>query len=120
MENRRYIWFAISIGFGLILGLILGWSVFPRKAGEMPLKELRMDYKADYVLMVATIYQKEMDYDAALLKLAVVDDDVIQLVKDVKSFADEHYSTVDIQVISQLQQALLSHQGAIFSGRAAL
>ena len=119
MENRRYIWFAISIGLGLIVGLILGWSVFPRKAGEMPLKELRMDYKADYVLMVATIYQKEMDYDAALLKLAIVDDDVEQLVKDAKEFADAHYSTFDIQAISQLQQAVLSHQSAILAGRAA-
>ena len=53
MEKRRYIGFAIAIGAGLIMGLIIGWSVFPRNASEMPLKELRMDYKTDYVLMVA-------------------------------------------------------------------
>ncbi len=113
MENRRYIGFAITIGAGLILGLIMGWSVFPRKASEMPLKELRMDYKTDYVLMVATIYKDDMDYDAAVVRLSLLDEDIEQLLIDASQIASMEYSVMDSQTINLLLQVVKNHAGIL-------
>jgi len=121
VENRRYTWFAISIGVGLILGLILGWSVLPRKAKEMPLNDLRMDYKTDYVLMVATIYQKDLNYGDAQTRLEYLGEDIEKLVKDAVDFANVNYSgTMDLQALTQLLQVVMNGQSSILSGRAVL
>ena len=105
MENRRITWFLVIIGAGLIVGLFLGWSVFPRKAANLPISELRMDYKVDYVLMVATVYEKDQDLDAALLRLEVLDTNMKRLVKEIEENI-EVLPTRDFQRISMLLQAV--------------
>ena len=114
MQNRRYLWFAIVIGIGLIIGLLLGWNVFAPKPKTLPLTELRMDYKADYVLMVAKYYEKDKNLDIAkgmLAKVTESEDEMEVLVRDTLEIlnnndAGDAASTADIQSVFILLQAI--------------
>jgi hypothetical protein len=120
VENRRYLWFVLTIVIGLIFGLLLGWNVFSRAPKALGLEVLRDDYKMDYVLMVAKFYEKEKDLAAATEMLADIeaDDDQLSLLINEtvemlnSSDADEITKTVDIQSVLILQQALFP-QGAL-------
>lgn len=112
MGNRRITWFMVIIGIGLVVGLFLGWSVFPRKAANLPISELRMDYKVDYVLMVATVYEKDQDLDAALLRLEVLDGNMKRLVKEIRANSNA-LGTRDLQRISMLLQAVEAQESSV-------
>ncbi len=80
-----------------------------------------MDYKTDYVLMVATIYQKDLNYGEAQTRLEYLDEDIEQLVKDAVDFATVNYKgTMDLQALTQLYQVVMNGQTSILSGRAVL
>ena len=114
MQNRRYLWFVLTIVIGLIFGLLLGWNVFSRAPEKMGLDALRKDYKMDYVLMVAKFYEEEKDLSGAerMLELIEPDEekltllisDTIEMLNDRPT--DEITATVDIQSVLILQQAL--------------
>ena len=114
MQNRRYLWFVLTIVIGLIFGLLLGWNVFSRAPKALGLEVLRDDYKMDYILMVAKFYEKEKDLAAATDMLADIepDDDQLSLLLTEtvevlnSSDANEITKTVDIQSVLILQQAL--------------
>jgi hypothetical protein len=115
VQNRRYLWFAVTIVIGLVFGLLLGWNVFSRPPKSLGLDVLRQEYKTDYVLMVAKFYQKEKDLPAAQTMLEKVEPDseaLLLLVQDTLDIlndrdTDEITATVDIQSVLILQQALL-------------
>lgn len=108
MRNQRYKWFLITIVVGFILGLILGWSVFPRKASEMPIDQLRMDYQIDYVLMVAETYQKEGDLLWARTQLEYLyGDEYLDGVQDAVGEARNlQHDLLDLQMMDGLLIAL--------------
>lgn len=58
----------IAIGFGL--GLFYTRQVNPIDYTDAELDTLGIDYKADYVLMVAEIYSQEKDTENAIRRLA--------------------------------------------------
>ena len=120
MENRRLQWFLVAIGAGLVLGLILGWSVLPRKAADMSLQDLRADYKLDYVLMVATIYNQDNDLAAARTRLQLIDnsDDPAKMIQ---ALMDDMtgWSDPDVQLISKLFAAFQVGSDIGSEGRAA-
>ena len=126
MQNRRYLWFAVTIVIGLIFGLLLGWNVFSRPPKVLGLEVLREDYKTDYVLMVAKFYQKEKDLALTQDMLSKVEPDsekLLLLLEDTIEMlnnrdTDEVTATVDIQSVLILQQALLP-EGAIMVGEVA-
>lgn len=70
MRTGRLIGFAIAIMLGIIGGLIVGWLYRPVEVSNTTLDSLRVDYKADYVLMVAELYHNNGDLEnaASLLK----------------------------------------------------
>lgn len=115
MQNRRYLWFIVTIVIGLVFGLLLGWNVFSRPPKFLGLDVLRQEYKTDYVLMVAKFYQKEKDLPAAQAMLEKMEPDseaLLLLVEDTLDMlntrdTDEITATVDIQSVLILQQALL-------------
>lgn len=64
-------WFAFfaAIVIGILLGLFYTWRVNPIDYTESDPDTLRIDYKTDYVLMVAEVYSKERDISDAVRRL---------------------------------------------------
>lgn len=69
---RRWIWFLLVVILGVSIGLLYGWRINPVKYVDTIPSSLRSDYQADYVLMVAEVYQAEGDLDNAAWRLAVL------------------------------------------------
>ena len=66
---NRYIWFLIMIIIGGGAGLYYAWYVKPAEFVDAALFNLRQDYKTDYVLMAAEIYDEDHDRYHAMLRL---------------------------------------------------
>jgi hypothetical protein len=69
---RRWLWFLLVVLLGVSIGLLYGWRINPVKYVDTIPSSLRSDYQADYVLMVAEVYQAEGDLDNAARHLAVL------------------------------------------------
>lgn len=68
----RWLGFIISILIGLALGLYYTWVVNPVQVVDTTPATLRQDYKTDYVLMVAEVYQVQLDVSQAGRSLALL------------------------------------------------
>lgn len=68
----RWIGFLLAIAVGIGLGLLYGWVINPVEYTDTAPNTLRIDYKTDYVLMVAEAYQTENDLPLALRRLALL------------------------------------------------
>ena len=68
----RWILFLITIALGFGAGLYYGWRINPVEYGNTTPDSLRLDYKADYVLMIAEAYQAEGDLDLAYNRLSLL------------------------------------------------
>ena len=66
MKKSRLIGFFIAILVGVAGGLILGWRFNSNEAPSTRLRDLREDFKADYVLMVAETYAGNGDLGKAI------------------------------------------------------
>ncbi|NLG98507.1 MAG: hypothetical protein GX491_14210 [Chloroflexi bacterium] len=108
MRTKRLFFFLIMILVGLGLGLLYGWVINPVKYVNTPLHSLRADYKTDYVLMVAEIYQSDQNLSQAVRRLSLLgSEDPLALVSEsiarARSFG---YTSADIEMMGQLSQAL--------------
>jgi hypothetical protein len=65
----RWILFFIAIALGVTAGLYYGWVMNPVEYMDTSPDTLRIDYKTDYVLMVAEAYQAEKDLGVAASRL---------------------------------------------------
>lgn len=65
----RWLLFFIAIALGAAAGLYYGWVMNPVEYTDTTPDSLRIDYKADYVLMVAEAYQAEKDLEMAAGRL---------------------------------------------------
>jgi len=68
----RWIRFIIAIAVGLALALFYGWVLSPVEYVDTAPITLRDDYQADYVLMIAEIYQSEHDLLLAEQRLTLL------------------------------------------------
>lgn len=59
--------------FGLALGFIVGWGLFPVQYTNTFPSVLRQDYRDDYIIMVATAYHMEGDLEQARARLELLD-----------------------------------------------
>jgi hypothetical protein len=66
---KRWFFFLLAILLGFGLGLFYTWRVNPRDNTNAELNALRVDYKTDYVLMVAEIYNQDGSLDNAIERL---------------------------------------------------
>ena len=71
MKPLRWIFVFITLLIGIGAGLAYGWIVDPVEFFDLTPDTLRVDYKADYVLMTAEAYRVEQDPGAAARRLAV-------------------------------------------------
>lgn len=106
----RWIGFILAIIAGIALGLAYGWLVNPVKYVDTSPDALRIDYKSDYVLMVAETYQAEKNIDQAITSLTFLgDNDPITIVHQALLFAQKQgYSDNDQALIKTLEGALRS------------
>lgn len=62
-----------GVAAGAVLGLLVGWVVWPVRYTNTSPTQLRQDYRNDYVLMVAAAYQTDRDPGAARERLVRLD-----------------------------------------------
>ena len=72
MKNTTFTRLIAGIALGLVLGLLYGWVIRPVEYVDTTPNTLRVDYRTDYVLMVAEAYSGDADLDAALIRLAAL------------------------------------------------
>lgn len=90
------------------MGLIYGWVINPAQYTDTSPELLKMDYKTDYVLMVAETYQVDQDVDRAAQRLAfLATPDLIPMVKEAIAFAQEiGYHPADVALMNNLLSGL--------------
>jgi len=103
-RTRRYIFFFAAILVGLAIGVIYGWVVNPVVYKHTGMDSLRLDYKTDYVLMVAELYQSEGDLVSALTRIAYIEaNSPMAFVITCIDYAEQHnYAPEDVQVMWHL------------------
>jgi hypothetical protein len=100
----RWVRFILAIAVGAAVGLLYAWVISPVKVIEATPATLRIDYKTDYVLMVAESYQLDRDLRRAEGQLAFLDDPApIDLVRQTILFAQRAgYTDADLALMVKL------------------
>ena len=104
----RWFFFLVAISIGVGLGLLIGWFFFPVQYVDTSPDTLRVDYKSDYVLMVAEAYSVESDLQAALRRLALLGSQPpAEIVREAILFAERQgYPDFDVALMQSLASAL--------------
>jgi len=113
LRKRRIWFFLLTIIIGVSAGLVYGWVINPLNHAEVTPRSLRMDYKTDYVLMVAEIFHENQDISKAASDLAFLGaKDASSLVEQAVTYATQiGYTADDIARMDQLLIALNSSTG---------
>lgn len=103
----RWIKFLIAIGIGVAVGLVYTRGINPGNTSGTTPQSLSVDYKTDYVLMVAEAYHAEGDLQAARERLAALGDQPAdQIVLDAILFAEPRYQVSDVALMRALLRDL--------------
>jgi hypothetical protein len=103
----RWIRFIIAMIVGAIGGLYYGWAVSPVEYVDTTPDALSIDYKSDYVLMVAEAYSVEDDLPLASRRLALLGGThPTEVVHQALLFAEPRYNDRDVALIRTLEEAL--------------
>ena len=107
-RTRRYVFFFAAILAGIGIGLAYGWVINPVIYRNTGMESLRIDYKTDYVLMVAELYEAEGDVAMALARLSYLEPaSPLTLVTTAIDFAENNnYASDDLQLMWELAAAL--------------
>ena len=102
------------MAIGAAAAMFYGWKVNPVRYAQTTPDTLRIDYKTDYVLMVAEAYHTEGDPDLAARRLALISNDspvkaVTTAIQYTKSLSkNDEYSPADLALMQALETALKS------------
>ncbi len=104
----RWVKFLIALIVGISAGLIYGLVINPVEYTNTSPDTLRIDYRADYVLMTAEVYHADQNLDAAARRLGMLGSDPpSQLADQALQFGlKAGYSAHDIQLLKDLTTAL--------------
>ncbi len=113
MQKRawRFVFFALAILAGFAAGLSYGWLINPVPvegfAAQYPstsLDTLQIDYRTDFVLMIAELYHAEEDLPLALARLAFLGDTppLLIMTETITYAEDLRYANVDLQLMRRL------------------
>lgn len=114
-DMSRWFRFFIAIALGMALGLFYGWFLNPVEFVDVTPESLRVDYKSDYVLMVAEAYRSEQDLAMAVRRLAALGNkapaDIVRqailFAEDPQNFSDKMaYPDSDLETMRALEKAL--------------
>ena len=104
----RWIRFFIVLILGFGIGLLYGWLINPVEYVDTNPDALRVDYKTDYVLMVAEAYQADKDLDSAIERLTFLGfeppEDLVEMAMDFG--VQGGYSQTDLGLLRFLGDAL--------------
>lgn len=105
---RRWVSFGLFILVGLGFGLLYGWYINPVTYQDTSLQSLRMDYQADYVLMIAETYSLTGDPITAARSLLELDNqNLLETTRRAILFAEQAgYHEQDIGKMRALQTVL--------------
>ncbi len=105
---NRYIVFGVTILLGLTASLYYGWEARPVEVSDAAPALLRVDFKADYALMVAESFAADNKIDEAIAHLAFLDaDNPLKPVVAAIEFGQKHgYFENDLAMLGALAQAL--------------
>jgi hypothetical protein len=114
MTTRRWIFFFITLALGLGLGLYYGWVISPVQYVDTTPGTLRIDFRADYTLMVAEVFQSDQNIDLAGQRMSTLGSQPpAETAAQALSFAQQNgYSPADIALLQNLVLALQVSQPA--------
>jgi hypothetical protein len=109
--TSRWILFFIAILVGAGLGLLYGWVINPVDYVDTTPDTLRIDYKTDYVLMVAEAYQGDSNPELAARRLAILGESPpSDIVYQAMLFAEKAgYTDIDMARLQDLLSALQAY-----------
>lgn len=118
MPYLRYLSFALAIVLGIALGAYYGLEISPVNLVDTTPDTLRIDYKTDYVLMVAEAYSYEQDANLAVRRLGLLGSNPpIETIQEALVFAvDAGYSLEDLEKMAALEKALSTWTPALEGG----
>ncbi len=107
-RRRRWFFFLLSMALGLVSGLVYGWYINPVQYVDATPDRLRVDFRTDYVLMVAEGYSRHRDLEWARRYLALLGDDPVRVVEQALNEAvyTLGYGPEDLNVMRVLLQDL--------------
>jgi hypothetical protein len=107
----RWIRFFLAILVGVGLGLLYGWVIRPVDYVDTSPDTLRIDYKTDYILMVAEAYQGEGDLQLVIRRLALLGNVApVEMVYEAILFAEKAgYADADLAMMQTLLGALQTY-----------
>jgi len=105
---RRWFLFTLVIFLGIALVMLYAWYINPPQPADSSPDTLRIDYKADFVLMVAEIYGQDKDLDQAIRRLSIFSDhELLELVNLGVHFAETNgYKSADLALMWNLRDDL--------------
>lgn len=106
--SQRWLFFLLAILVGITGGLFYGWVINPVTYIDTTPDTLRVDFKSDYTLMVAEVFQYEGDVSRAAQRLALLGNTPpLELVDEARRFALQvGYSQADLKLLENLSSAL--------------
>ena len=108
----RWLPILFFIILGIALGLIYGWVIAPVQYTDITPDGLRIDYRTDYVLMVAEGYRGEQNPALAARRLAVLGSESPALIagKAYEYARQAGYESDDLALMQELVVALETWQ----------
>lgn len=105
---NRYIVFGVTILLGLVASVYYGWFARSVEISDAAPSLLRVDFKADYALMVAESFASDKDIERAIEHLVFLDSDNPRspVVAAIEFGQDEGYSQDDLVLLAALAEAL--------------
>lgn len=103
----RWVYFILAILVGIGIGLLFGWVVLPARYTDTRPDSLRVDYRSDYVLMVAEAYSRDGDLGQAMRRLVFLEESLPdEIVRQAITFAEPRYADADLEILRNLYQDL--------------
>lgn len=118
MRYFRYILFILVIVVGISFGAYYGLEVSPVELVDTVPDSLRVDYRADYVLMVAEAYSFEEDPGLAVRRLGLLGAMApVEMINEALIFAlNLGYPAQDLALLQELRDALATWSPALEGG----
>jgi hypothetical protein len=111
---QRWIGFLLAIALGIAAGLYYGWVVNPVEYVDTTPDTLRIDYQADFVLMIAEIYQADGNIENAARKLALLGDTPVEITQKTMEYAAQAgYGHTELTLLTALQDGLQNWNPAV-------
>lgn len=108
MSTSRGFWFTVMILLGFGVGLYFAWMVYPVHVVDSTYHDLRQDYKTDYVLMVAEVYQAEGKRFDAIIRLDRLEEESTEaaILRAIENAEKLGYPDSDIDMLYELKAAI--------------